>query len=303
MKNGYFTLNSFCNQKCLTCPTHNKDCHYEVDFVTLKNNIRDAVSNGLNHITFSGGEPLMYSHFSELVHWIKKFNIFVTILTNGTLLDSSVLKVLKPIQKKLKIVTAIHSDDEIEHDYITNLKGSFNLVIKNLSEANAQGFSLTLKIILNSKTINKLKQISTFLTYNFRNPFCIDITSMDCVGLKDENKFLTVNGDEIFKSLDDYAIWFMNLNFRKFNIAFSEFPICLMSQNSIKFVQFKPFKRQFVFLPHNSNNLIYNSLYDCAPCLDQCKECLFYDLCPGIWSSNKEYFENFCVSLKGKKYE
>lgn len=303
MKQGYFTLNSFCNQKCITCPTSsNSKCDYSIPFDVLKNQINESISKGLKIIVLSGGEPLAYPRFDDLLRFLFKKKVGIVILSNCTLLCDSMIKKLAKHKEQIKFVTAIHSDNAEEHDKVTGTNGSFNKTVNNLERANKSGLNISVKIILNKINYQKLSLIASFLNYRFTKPFNINVCSMDFVGVAQDHKELMVSGKEIEKSLNDAAVWFIHNNGKKFSLTFSEFPICLMTKYSMPFLSVSSNKRQFAYVGRDGC-LKYNSLSDCSPCLANCSKCKFEMICPGVWSSTKIEMGKFCFPLGGDNNE
>lgn len=85
-------------------------------------------------ITLFGGEPLLYSRWEELVRCIKSQNLRVNMITNGTLLDRHVGKVVE-----LGIDEIIFSLDGPEpvHDEMRSGKGIFKRAVSAFTELRA----------------------------------------------------------------------------------------------------------------------------------------------------------------------
>lgn len=82
-------------------------------------------------ITLFGGEPLLYSRWEELVRHIKSLGLRVNMITNGTLLDRHVTKVIE-----LGINEIIFSLDGPEpvHDEMRSGKGIFRRAVSAFTE-------------------------------------------------------------------------------------------------------------------------------------------------------------------------
>jgi organic radical activating enzyme len=78
-----------CNLNCTFCSCAEDDRTTEMDLQLLKNTIQILAENGIKAITITGGgEPLMYTHFSELVNLCSFNFIKMGLVTNGLLLDN-----------------------------------------------------------------------------------------------------------------------------------------------------------------------------------------------------------------------
>ena len=92
-----FLLTMKCNLRCSMCmlwgdcgwiknesPTQNTA---ELDWETFRTAIRSVQSTRPSFV-FSGGEPLLYSHFTELTEYMRTNKIIAYVCTNGTLLHT-----------------------------------------------------------------------------------------------------------------------------------------------------------------------------------------------------------------------
>ena len=294
---GYFALCRFCNQKCRTCPTDitNKKGDW-IDFDLLKGNIALAMKRGMNEICLSGGEPLAYPHFNDLIDYLAKVKLKVTILTNATLMEDKYIKHLLKIKDHVRIVTAIHHFEADKHDDITQTPGSFDKAMNGLRILNGLGFMISVKIILNKTNYLSLKEMYCFLLNNFKNYFAIDVCGMDYSGEARNNMDLFINGQDIKKSLEDLAIFHVSKLDKKPRLSFSEFPICFMDKHSIMLLVQKQSRNNFAY-ESTENGIVFNSPYSCGPFSTKCRSCLFEKTCPGIWANNLKEQEEDLVPL------
>ena len=283
---GYFTLNYYCNQKCITCPTSSNQKKLEsIEFENLKKNILESYHKGMKQIVLSGGEPFAYKDIHNVISLLYDLDLGVTILTNGTLINDVIINLLTPLKERLTIVTAIHSSDENVHDYVTGVKGSFNKAFYNLKTLNKLGFNVHIKIILNKLNYLNINTLFNLIENNFCNKVLINICSMDYCGVAKNHFELYVNADEIDKALSS-AVENLKIN-KKTNIRLylSEYPICFMNSETIKYLMIRPMSPQFAFQAVNSQNVRYDTLYDCIPRGEKCAKCLCKTVCSGFWSS------------------
>lgn len=105
-EHAYFSLTNRCNLKCIMCDIPSKACRQEEELSTSK--VKDIVLQikdmGINHLIFSGGEPLLREDLVELVEFSTANNIeMVDIITNGVLFRDAVIKEL--IKARLSHIT------------------------------------------------------------------------------------------------------------------------------------------------------------------------------------------------------
>jgi len=148
-----YSLTEQCNIDCQFC--HNEGLGAKVakkEKFTDKqvlDTLMKAVELGYTDITFTGGEPLLRK--DRLVYLINQFSKmtnppYITLVTNGILLDDMVINVLKNYTGQKKIHLSLHASTEKEFKDITQTKidGLFQKVISNITKASTAG--LTVKV-------------------------------------------------------------------------------------------------------------------------------------------------------------
>lgn len=286
---GYFTLNYYCNQRCITCPTSSDDKKLEsIEFESLKDNIMESYQRGMKQIVLSGGEPFAYKDMQNLIKFLYNLDLDITILSNATLIDQVYLDLLQPFKKRLTIVTAIHNSDESVHDYVTGVKGSFNKAFNNLITLNKLGFNVHIKIVLNKLNYQNISSLFSLIDEKFNQRLLVNICSMDYCGVAKNHFELYADAKMVDEALISAVQYIKSNENTKIRLYFSEFPICFMNSETIKFLMIRPTWTQFAFQSVNSNKVAYNTLYDCIPRGEKCNKCLCKTICCGFWSSVEE---------------
>ena len=85
----FLELTYRCNLKCVHCYNPKNMSNVEIPFEKLKEIIDDAYNLGCVTIIISGGESTTYSHFIELVKYIRSKKISLEIFTNGQILSEN----------------------------------------------------------------------------------------------------------------------------------------------------------------------------------------------------------------------
>lgn len=117
-----------CNQKCIMC--NKKKFDKELNSEEFVSYINQAANWGIKHLNISGGEPLLRKNdVLELIKEAKKRGLFVTLVTNGSLLDKKTCKDL--FESGLDVVTISLDGLEKTHDKIRG-KSSFKKIITGL---------------------------------------------------------------------------------------------------------------------------------------------------------------------------
>lgn len=113
MQEVTFIVTFNCTLKCRLCmmgvPYMRKEVR-EFSLEEIKKSIERyfEIVPHVKMVTISGGEPLMYSHLSEVIHCIKKYEANadgIRLVTNGTLIpDQQVLDAMKTLGEKFYII-------------------------------------------------------------------------------------------------------------------------------------------------------------------------------------------------------
>ncbi len=130
-----------CLLNCVHCSSMaNSKCARKMEWNICKKIINDAAKMGVSEVTFSGGEPLLWTHLINAVSLARDLNINVSIYTTGNV--PNVLNLLTQLKSKgvERIVVSIFGVDSIQHEKITCVKGSYKQTIKVAKESVILGF-------------------------------------------------------------------------------------------------------------------------------------------------------------------
>lgn len=117
-------LTSKCNERCVHCYIPHK---YKVN--SISDEMFYSTLDQLNKmkvlsVTLSGGEPMCHPHFKEYLKAAKKYDFYVNILSNLTLLDDEIIQIMKDGNVS-SVQVSLYSMIPEHHDAITKLQGSF----------------------------------------------------------------------------------------------------------------------------------------------------------------------------------
>lgn len=101
IKTVCFRLTRKCNLKCRCCLSHQ-----EANRCTLYDKIHtlETLSGlGIKSVKFTGGEPLISDDFVAALQTAVSLEMDITVVTNGTLLDKNIARLLKRFMCKVKI--------------------------------------------------------------------------------------------------------------------------------------------------------------------------------------------------------
>lgn len=130
---------SSCNLKCIFCWTRSKErlenCQYQrkLSNKRLLEIVEEAAELGVKEWEIAGGwEPMTKPRtVFKMMVMIKKYGMYGSITTNGTLFTKSMIKKLVEIGWD-RILFSLEGPDHNTHDFLTQVEGSFEREVKNI---------------------------------------------------------------------------------------------------------------------------------------------------------------------------
>ena len=149
----YFNINYSCNSRCLFCYSHNtrhdSSRHGEISPERLADFL---AANGYcsgDRVIVNGGEPLLHSRITEILHELGELRADVLVYTNGRLLHTLDLAGLN---ERFRFIVPFHGGRRV-HDSITGIPGSWEETANNMELFRETACLLDMKIILNARMI------------------------------------------------------------------------------------------------------------------------------------------------------
>jgi MoaA/NifB/PqqE/SkfB family radical SAM enzyme len=145
-----------CNLRCKICYTR------KTDFILSKKEILEFIDKygkkqRLQTITFCGGEVFALSYFPDLINTLTKKNIFIQIITNGTI--DKLGKFLSP-----NLLNIIVSLDGLPTYHDSNRgKGNFEKSLKFIQKAQSLGFHTEVFSIVTKQNYDAITDFEKYL--------------------------------------------------------------------------------------------------------------------------------------------
>jgi len=117
-------LTSKCNERCVHCYISHKFKLNNITDELYYSTLEQLSKMGVLSVTLSGGEPMCHPHFKEYLRAAKKYDFYVNILSNLTLLDDETIQIMKESNVS-SVQVSLYSMIPEHHDAITTLPGSF----------------------------------------------------------------------------------------------------------------------------------------------------------------------------------
>ena len=140
-----------CNAKCIFC--YNPSRISNIDYEKLDKIVKSIHNSKIPHVYLIGGEPSLVdiNKLNEYIDLLSQ-NSSVTIVTNG-------IKYLEGLSKNLACIGIPIHGDEKTHEYLNNVKGSYEKIISNLKKYIGDGFDVRCIPVLMSVNYNQMYSI------------------------------------------------------------------------------------------------------------------------------------------------
>lgn len=153
-----------CNLNCKHCylPDHVDD---GLDLDIIKNVVNQFRNMGGLNVSLTGGEIFLRKDIIDIISYIRSLQMRVILLSNGTLLNESIVDKLADLCIT-EFSTTIFSLDNTIHDEITGVPGSLQRVLKNLRILKKAGIRVQIKTPLMKANMNDFEIIREFCKEN-----------------------------------------------------------------------------------------------------------------------------------------
>lgn len=160
LKSIHIECTNRCNYNCKHCYSGSESSrHSEIPYTQLESLLSEAAACGVDEISISGGEPLLYPKLNEAICLAKESGMDVMVSTNASLLSKDRIDVFKSLEVDL-VTVSLHGANEKSHDFLTGVKGSFwnaMTAIDNLSNLKC---TFAIATTVSSLNINEIRNIT-----------------------------------------------------------------------------------------------------------------------------------------------
>ena len=156
----WFHLTNRCNQACRHClfassPTDGA----ELETRRVRDIAVQAADLGCRVFALTGGEPLLYPDFPEIVDFLLQFDqTHVVVLTNGTLLQNFAAHLDRWPQNRFHLQVSLDGLEQ-NHDHLRGT-GAFATLRENLAWLKSQGRTCTLSMCVTAANVTDLPALA-----------------------------------------------------------------------------------------------------------------------------------------------
>jgi len=144
------------------CYNNAADAKKELSTEDVKRLMDKLYEAGCLWFTFTGGDPMTRSDFLELYRYAKDKGFILSIMTSLAGLTDEILKEMSE-KPPFSIDMTLNGVTEKTYERISQVKGSFTRVMKNIDKVLAAKLPLKIKTLISKNNIHELGKIKEFL--------------------------------------------------------------------------------------------------------------------------------------------
>jgi radical SAM protein with 4Fe4S-binding SPASM domain len=159
------SITSDCNLDCRTCggwdfTNHLRSKgHNYLPYETITRILDEGKKRGNRYLDITGGEPFLHPDIIKILLYAEQSGYWISILTNGLLLDEKLIQSLSTIRARIRI--SFYSADKKTHEYFSgeNTYDPLVNIIRNLREKRLY-FGIGMPVF--KKNINEIEETVKF---------------------------------------------------------------------------------------------------------------------------------------------
>lgn len=202
---------SKCNERCIHCYIPHKYKNQVMDSLMFFSLIEQCQDLKIQHVTISGGEPMLHQHFIPFLKKCRECDLSVNVLSNLTLLNNEIIDEMK-LNPLLGVQTSIYSMKPEVHDAITNLKGSLQKTKEGVKNLVKHGIPVQISCPIMKTNIDSYKEIKEWAAqYNISVGY--DYTLIGQYNCENTNLYCRLNEEDIERVIVDELT--TNVNYKR----------------------------------------------------------------------------------------
>lgn len=198
-----------CNYNCRHCfnAVDNAPLMSEWTLEEAVRLLEEAKACGVNAFTITGGEPMLHSHFFELLEEIYKRGMFVDELnTNGYFINRQILD--RMLQLNIRPTIKISFDGIRHHDWLRNRKGAEQDALRAIKLCLERGFKVMVQTNVHRGNLDTLLETAKLLD-------SLGVKTMRMIRTTEAPRWAQNGGDatleitEYYDRMLDFAVQYM----------------------------------------------------------------------------------------------
>jgi Fe-coproporphyrin III synthase len=133
-------VHNHCNCRCVMCDIWRRKERYELQPEEIARHRDSLKMLGVQHVVFTGGEPLLHTQLDVLCEFFRKLDIRLTLLTTGLLLHQYAALIASYFSE---VIVSIDGP-AIVHDRIRRVKNAFTSIERGVAELRRQSSTIAI---------------------------------------------------------------------------------------------------------------------------------------------------------------
>ena len=171
---GSIAMTHRCNLRCVHCylgeerltapETGERDAAFWCSIID------QIAAAGCLNLLITGGEPFLRRDFAEIYTRAKKRGLLITVFTNGTLLDETLLDLFADLPPRLVEIT-LYGATQTVYEKVTGIRGSFGRCLVGIEALRTRGIRVGLKTMIlteNREEIPAMRRMAGSRGLDFR---------------------------------------------------------------------------------------------------------------------------------------
>ncbi len=145
-----------CNFRCLYCGAHGEAGQSEAmehDYETLRERIFMARRQGVNKFRLSGGEPLLYPHFGDLIRLFNQLGVETLVNTNGSMIEEY-RDLFADMQDNIRFAVSFDTTRQSVFNRLSDTRGMMRRVMRGI------------ELVRQAGKLRRLNMVVTTLNYD-----------------------------------------------------------------------------------------------------------------------------------------
>lgn len=165
--NATFELTPFCNFNCVMCYVHltKEKAEQQGEHLSAAEWIeiaRQAKKMGTLYVTLTGGEPFVHPEFWEIYGELNKMGFLISILSNGSLIDESVMEKFREYGMPFSMKLTVYGASDETYKRVCGSADGFTKISKAVDLLKEAGVPLKLTSTIIRENADDLQKIYDF---------------------------------------------------------------------------------------------------------------------------------------------
>jgi len=283
---GYMQVVRHCNQYCRFCS--NPSSGWILDLPTAQRQIDDFVARGYFGIILTGGEPSLSELIPDITRYAVERGLHVRMITNSSQLAKPGLAETYVAAGLRHFHVSIHSCREELEDFLTGVKGSFEMAVQALEHLGAAGATVNINTVINRFNADHLDDNVRYFTSRF--PFLRHFVwnNLDPSMGRAETNRDTAHRLADFELSLSRAMRFLHASGRSFRVE--RVPLCYMAefpQASTETRKIVKGEERIVHFLDDKGTVRQTDFVHAKA--EVCQRCSYNDVCGGLFELGAHY--------------